>query len=185
MRQVDMGSPAAMAEYRRLNPNASFPTLRDQDLVLWESNAICLYLAAQSEHLDLGGRSREAVAAVHQWLFWELAHFAPGVLKLVNHELGLSTASREKEEGLWAEVHRLFELLDAQLDDNAFVTGDQPRVPDFAIASDLSFAPEVSLPLRKYPQLAAWFEQICQRSSWQTTEALKNAALSADIDDAD
>ena len=44
-RRVDMSSSDAMAEYRRLNPNAKFPTLRDDSLVLFESNAILGHLA--------------------------------------------------------------------------------------------------------------------------------------------
>ena len=44
-RRVDMSSPDAMAEYSRLNPNAKFPTLRDDSLVLFESNAILGHLA--------------------------------------------------------------------------------------------------------------------------------------------
>ena len=35
------------AEFVRLNPNARIPTLVDGDLVLWESMAINLYLAAK------------------------------------------------------------------------------------------------------------------------------------------
>ena len=37
----------ASAEFIALNPNAMVPVLIDGDFVLWESNAICGYLATQ------------------------------------------------------------------------------------------------------------------------------------------
>lgn len=33
-------------EFRALNPNALVPVIQDEAFVLWESNAICCYLAA-------------------------------------------------------------------------------------------------------------------------------------------
>src|SRR6266550_2607907 len=34
------------AEYLALNPNGLVPTVKDGDLIMWESNTICRYLAA-------------------------------------------------------------------------------------------------------------------------------------------
>jgi glutathione S-transferase len=36
---------AEAPEFRALNPNAMVPVIRDGSFVLWESNAICRYLA--------------------------------------------------------------------------------------------------------------------------------------------
>ena len=47
--RVDIGGPFGGnqdAEYLALNPNGLVPTIREGDLVLWESNTICRYLAA-------------------------------------------------------------------------------------------------------------------------------------------
>ncbi|TQT90030.1 glutathione S-transferase, partial [Xanthomonas perforans] len=40
-------------EFRALNPNALVPVIRAGELVLWESNTICRYLAARSQRDDL------------------------------------------------------------------------------------------------------------------------------------
>ena len=43
----DVGGPFGMdAGYRALNPNALIPTIEDDGFVLWESNSILRYLAA-------------------------------------------------------------------------------------------------------------------------------------------
>ena len=47
--RVDLGGPFGGnqdAEYLAMNPNGLVPTVSDGDLVLWESNTICRYLAA-------------------------------------------------------------------------------------------------------------------------------------------
>lgn len=50
-------------EFRALNPNALVPVIRDGSFVLWESNAICRYLAARQNSTD-----PEAVAAgIDSW----------------------------------------------------------------------------------------------------------------------
>jgi glutathione S-transferase len=62
-----VGDPA----YRAMNPNGLIPTIRDGDLILWESNAILRYLAARH-----GGARWFAVdpverARVDQWMDWQ------------------------------------------------------------------------------------------------------------------
>ncbi len=47
--RVDIGGPFGGnqdTEYLALNPNGLVPTIQDGDLILWESNTICRYLAA-------------------------------------------------------------------------------------------------------------------------------------------
>lgn len=39
-------------EFRALNPNSLVPVIREGELVLWESNAICRYLAATKPAVD-------------------------------------------------------------------------------------------------------------------------------------
>jgi glutathione S-transferase len=57
-----------------LNPNAMVPVLVDGDAVLWESNAICRYLAARygdgGDH-SLLARDALARAQVEQWMDWQ------------------------------------------------------------------------------------------------------------------
>jgi glutathione S-transferase len=53
------------------NPNALFPVIKDGDFTLWESNAICRYLAARQPHRTLLPEDSQSRALVEQWMDWQ------------------------------------------------------------------------------------------------------------------
>lgn len=60
--------PALLAR----NPNGLVPVIDDDGFVLWESNAICRYLAAKHQPRGpLLPEDREARARVEQWMDWQ------------------------------------------------------------------------------------------------------------------
>ncbi len=58
-------------EFLALNPNAMVPVIRDGAFVLWESNAICRYLAATHPHAQLLPADARERAVVEQWMDWQ------------------------------------------------------------------------------------------------------------------
>jgi glutathione S-transferase len=59
--------PALLAR----NPNAMVPVIQDGDFVMWESNAICRYLAGKQPRATLLPPDPEARALVEQWMDWQ------------------------------------------------------------------------------------------------------------------
>lgn len=53
------------------NPNGLVPVIRDGDFVLWESNAICRYLAGTRLRQSLLPAEPRARALVEQWMDWQ------------------------------------------------------------------------------------------------------------------
>ena len=53
------------------NPNAMVPVIQDGDFVLWESNAICRYLAGSQRRSTLLPEEPQARALVEQWMDWQ------------------------------------------------------------------------------------------------------------------
>jgi glutathione S-transferase len=64
-------------QYVALNPNMRMPTLKDGDYVLWESNAICQYLAGKKPESGLLPKDEHARLDVTRWKFWDMAHWDP------------------------------------------------------------------------------------------------------------
>lgn len=53
------------------NPNALVPVIDDDGFVLWESNAICRYLAGKKPRGALLPEDPQARARVEQWMDWQ------------------------------------------------------------------------------------------------------------------
>ncbi|MFN3514302.1 MAG: glutathione S-transferase family protein [Phenylobacterium sp.] len=58
-------------DFLRLNPNGLVPVIVDADVVLWESNTICRYLAAKAGRQDLLPADPAARARVEMWMDWQ------------------------------------------------------------------------------------------------------------------
>ncbi|MDW9425777.1 glutathione S-transferase, partial [Yersinia enterocolitica] len=56
--------------YRSLNPNGLIPCLQDGDFILWESNTIVRYLAAQYGDNALYLPEAKQRAAAEKWMDW-------------------------------------------------------------------------------------------------------------------
>lgn len=54
-----------------LNPNALIPVIKDQDLVLWESNAILRYLANAWHGEGIYSPQPRERAPIDQWIDWQ------------------------------------------------------------------------------------------------------------------
>jgi glutathione S-transferase len=53
------------------NPNAMVPVIQDGDFVMWESNAICRYLAGKQPRGALLPQDPRQRALVDQWMDWQ------------------------------------------------------------------------------------------------------------------
>lgn len=62
-------------DFLALNPNGLVPVLLDGDMVLWESNVICRYLAQRAGRTDLLPDDPMRRALVEQWMDWQATEF--------------------------------------------------------------------------------------------------------------
>ena len=71
LKPVDLGRGDQRApEYVSLNPNRKIPTLEDDGIVLWESNAILFYMASKRPESGVWPADLEGQADVLRWLFF-------------------------------------------------------------------------------------------------------------------
>jgi glutathione S-transferase len=101
------------------NPNAMVPVIQDGDFVLWESNAICRYLASR--------HPREARARVEQWMDWQATDLNSAwrysFLALARNSHAHTDAAAIAHSV--AEWNRLMRILDAHFAHGGqFITGE-------------------------------------------------------------
>ncbi len=78
--RVDLGGPFGGnqdPEYLAMNPNGRVPTVKDGDLIMWESNTICRYLCATHDGDRLYPKAPEARTDVERWMDWQLSSIGP------------------------------------------------------------------------------------------------------------
>lgn len=59
-------------EFLALNPNGMVPVLQEGDFILWESNAICRYLANSQPDSPLYPADARRRADIDRWMDWQL-----------------------------------------------------------------------------------------------------------------
>lgn len=118
------------------NPNAMVPVIEDGDFVLWESNAICRYLASRQPRGTLLPEDARARALIEQWMDWQATELNPSwryaFLALVRHSPE-HTAAREIAHSI-AAWHRHMRILDEHLAHGGqFITGEFFTLADVVI----------------------------------------------------
>jgi glutathione S-transferase len=109
------------------NPNGMVPVIRDGDFVLWESNAICRYLAGRQPRSTLLPQDLRLRAQVEQWMDWQAtelnASWRYAFLALVRQNPEF-TQAREIAASI-ASWHRHMRMLDEHFAHGGqFVTGE-------------------------------------------------------------
>ena len=146
------------AEYLEMNAFGEVPVLRDGDVVLADSTAILVYLAAR---YDDSGRwlPRDPLAAgqVQRWLSAASGKIAygPCAARLVT----VFGAPLDQERAIGIAT-RLFDVLEQELDGRDYLVGEGATIADIAAFSYIEHAPEGGVSLKPYPHIRAWLARV-------------------------
>lgn len=161
-------------EYLQLNPNGKVPTLVDDGFVLWESNAILLYLAEKfpaAKLLPTDGHDR---ARMFQWLLFEQTTFRPPVSFLFRHTRFTPPDQQDPKaiEQSWSEVRTNMGILQNALSGRDYI-GRTFSVADIAVLPYVYLAKDLGTDLSAWPGVAAYWQRLSERPSWQKIIAWK------------
>jgi glutathione S-transferase len=139
--------------YRRMNPNGRVPTIDDDGLVLWESNAIVRYLAAKHGAGTLWPSDLRARADADRWMDWTATTFGPAMTP-VFWQL-VRTPPEKRDAAVVAageeQTAKLMELFDGCLAGRPYVAGAAFTMGDIPVGTFVHRW--YALPLRR-PKLA-------------------------------
>jgi glutathione S-transferase len=157
------------AEFRALNPNAMVPVIKDGSFVLWESNAICRYLASAYDKADLLPANLQERALVEQWMDWQATELNNSWRYAFMALVRRSTAHTD-QDAIAAGVsswNRHMTMLDEQLQrTGAFVTGTRFTLADIVLG--LATNRWFMTPMER-PSMAAvtdYYERLSQRPAF-------------------
>lgn len=178
IKPVNIGAGEQFApEFLAVSPNNRIPALIDRNPVdggaplgVFESGAILTYLADKSgKFLPADPRRR---ADVLQWLFWQIGGLGP--MAGQNHHFN----SYAPEKIPYAidryvnETHRLYRVLDRQLEGKEFITGADYSIADMASYPWIVSHEAQGQNLAEFPHLKRWFDAIGERPATKRAYAI-------------
>ena len=184
-RKGEQHSPA----FKAVNPNAKVPAIEDDGVVVFDSNAILLWLA------DKHGRfvARDPASAERaQTLTW-LMFIASGIGPYSGQAVHFRTAAPEPREYALNrydfEAHRHWQILDERLADRTWLVGQDYGIVDMAFWGWARLVPfvlglEPAAAWARYPNVKRLLDTINARPAAARVEALRQRhAFKTEMDD--
>lgn len=145
------------AEFLQRNPRGQIPVLEDGETIVWDSQAILVYLARRYGGEDWLPLDPAPMAEVAQWL------------AVSENELlfGLARARAVKKFGRDFDLEACREygrgalkVLDAHLEDRTWLAAGRPTIADVACYPYVALAPEGDVPLDDWPNVLRWIRRM-------------------------
>jgi len=173
-----------------ISPNNKIPAIVDpegpdgQPISVFESGAILRYLAEKFGKFY--GQSWREKVKIDEWLFWQVGGFGP-MLGQANH-----FAVYAKQKIPYAidryinETHRLYKVLNTQLQKQAdagklYVAGDDVSIADFAILDWSNGYANYAIDESEFPRWVEWRARMKERPAVAKALAIKIDAPKVDL----
>ncbi len=173
-----------LPDYLKLNPNGLIPVLVDGELVLYETAAICLYLAdtfpAAALAPPLGSVQR---AHFYKWLAWLTNTLQATLIVYFYPERwvddGDAGAAAQVKAHAMSKVQALLDLLDAQLASHRgpwLLGAHYSAVDPYAFMLCRWTRGFATRPARDYPHIAPYLKRVFERPAVQQVFATEELA---------
>ncbi|MBZ5486788.1 glutathione S-transferase family protein [Halomonas aquamarina] len=158
-------------EYKAMNPNGLVPLLKDDafETLLWESNTIIRYLAAQYGEGKLWIEAPARRAQAEKWMDWANSTLSPAHRVILMGYVRTPEAERDTaaiDAGMQA-CEKLFALLDGTLAKQTYFSGDAFGLGDIAVAPFIYNLWNIGLTWQPRPHLERWYQQLTERPAFQ------------------
>ena len=158
--------------YLGVNPNGTVPGYKKDDLNVFESGAICRYLATLNGRSDLVSENLEQKALVYKMMCHINERVWPTISKcifpMIVNKVG-EMVTPEKIEG----VKKAFEKFEKILDGKEFIWGDKITIPDVHCASLFGYITKfeeagMDIKADDYPNVCAWLKRVASNEEYKT-----------------
>ncbi|OSN07692.1 glutathione S-transferase family protein [Lonsdalea iberica] len=156
-------------DYLALNPNGLIPCLRDDELVLWESNSIVRYLAAQYGQDSLYLADAKVRASAEKWMDWAISFatfFGPVFINMMR-----TPADQRDRAAVEANIERcesLLSIADSALATQPWLSGEHFGVGDIPLGCIAYGWFGMPITRQPHPHLERWYQQLTTRPAFKS-----------------
>jgi glutathione S-transferase len=159
------------AEFLAMNPNGLIPVLKDGDgEPIWETGAICRYLASRYGGAPFWPADPSARAQVDQWAEWAKLNIATnftgpifwGVVRTAPKHLNAAAIKKAIETlGHWLDI------AEARLKRGAFLTGTDFTLADIQFGHVLYRYFDIAIERPHHPALRRYYDHLTTRPAFR------------------
>lgn len=150
------------ADFRLINPNSKVPAIDDNGTIVFDSNAILLYLAEKTGQFLVKDEDRGQLLS---WLMFIASGLGPYSGQAVHFQHAAPENSPYAINRYRREAQRHYQILDDRLADREFIVGDTYSIVDIAAWGWIDKVIPVlgEGELAHYPNLKRWFQTVDAR----------------------
>jgi glutathione S-transferase len=143
------GGEHKSAEYRKIHPHGRLPAFQDGKLTMFESAAICAYLADKFPEKKMAPAPGTVERGIYyQWMFYSMA------------ELDAHAQDRDR-------MRECFSVLDKALANREYIVGDRITAADVMIGASLIWLDALHHLLNDFSAADAYAKRMLARPSFQ------------------
>ena len=149
------------ADFTKLNPNQKIPVLVDGDYIIWESNAILMYLAKKYFPNEYLSDNPEEFGLITQWLIFGKTSIDPylAVSRYFVKFLGEGNYDQKQLDSLQIQGNNTLEILNNHLSKNNFLATNY-SIADIACYPYVFLSDEGGFDITKFPYVENWCRKI-------------------------
>jgi glutathione S-transferase len=158
------------AEYRALNANGRIPTIEDDGVVVWESNACVRYLAARYSAGSLWPEDPVTRAAADMWMDWQQTTLLTDMTTVFWGLVRTPEAERDHAaiEAAAGRLGGLWRRLDNHLAGRRYVAGDHFTMGDIPVGATCYRYHQLAIERPKLAAIEAWYGRLQERAPYRT-----------------
>ncbi len=171
--RIDLGGPFGGNRdpaYLAKNPNGRVPTVEDGDLIIWESNTICRYLAAMHGGERLYPRDPAGRTHVERWMDWQLATAAPPMSTLLQQLVRTKPEDRNAAaiEAARQQAAAAWTIAEGALERRPYLAGNALTLAEITLGTLVYRWHVFSIERPELKNLRAWYERMREREGFRT-----------------
>lgn len=151
--------------YLAMNPNGRIPTIKDGELIVWESNACVRYLYAKYDPQQ----TPERMAAADKWMDWTAVNLTVPMRDIF--WLLVRTPPQKRDpavlEAARAASIKQLQIADAALARQPYLSGDAFSLGDIPLGCHIYRWFELPIERPSMPHLEAWYARLKDRPAYR------------------
>ncbi|MCW5771799.1 MAG: glutathione S-transferase family protein [Rhodospirillaceae bacterium] len=170
--RIDAGGPFGGLDqpgYKALNPNSRVPTIDDNGVIVWESNAVVRYLAARYGAGKLWPIDPAQRSEADRWMDWQQTTIGPDMFPVFwglirtppeKRDLGTIKAAADRLGNSWT-------MLDRLLADRPFVAGKELTMGDIPVGCAYWRYTKLDVAKPDLSHCDAWHRRLLERDGFR------------------